>query len=379
MSTGTKQRFIAVLTIACAILAVTFAGDAAAQNPKIRVSVGQSVTHDVLSPISTVSIANSEVADVVVANPYQLLINGKDVGFTTLVVWDEDNRSTLYDVVVRNPFSDQQIELRVKVAEVNRTRALELGFDWFFQSDRWTGAVFSGEGVGASPSLPLQIFDPAVGFADGANLVGRYAFGGYDIQSMIKAMQTDGAIKLLAEPNVVASSGQPAKFLSGGEIPVPISSAGLTGGATVTIEWKEFGVKIDFLPTIVDEGVMSLAVAPEVSNLDYNNGIVTGGLVIPAIRTRRAETTVELRDGEVLVIGGLLLEEETKIKQRIPILGHIPLLGELFSSTSNQTTTSELLLVISPQLIRALPPGSEVPLPGQPAPEEEASDGSGEE
>ncbi len=338
---------------------------------KIRVAVGQSVTYDVNAPIKTISIADAEVADVVVANPFQILINGLQVGFTTLVVWDENNNSSLYDIVVRNPFSDQQIELQVKVAEVNKTKMTELGFDYFFKNDRWVGGLYSGNGV-AAPALPLQVFSDVA--TEGLNLALRYMFGGNDIQTMVRAMMTDGVLTVLAEPNVVASSGQPAEFLSGGEIPVPIASAGTQGGTSITIQWKEFGVKVKFVPTIVEDGIISLKVAPEVSSLDYSNGVVLSGFQIPAIRARRAETTVELRDGEVLVIGGLLLEEERNVVSRIPLLGHIPLLGTLFSSTETQKSTSELLLVISPHIVRALPRGTEVPLPGQPNPNEDQGD-----
>ena len=132
---------------------------------------------------------------------------------------------------------------------------------------------------------------------------------------------------MLAEPNVVAASGQKANFLSGGEIPVPIASSGAQGGTTVTIEWKEFGVKVEFLPTIVDSNVVNLHVAPEVSNLDYNHAMQISGFGIPAIRSRKAETTVELKDQETLVIGGLIMEEESKQRTRIPLLGTHPAPG----------------------------------------------------
>ncbi len=181
---------------------------------------------------------------------------------------------------------------------------------------------------------------------------------------MIHALTSNGVLRVLAEPNVVAASGQEASFLSGGEIPVPISSAGAGGGSNVTIEWKEFGVKIVFVPTIVDSGVMNLQVAVEVSSLDFGNGIELSGFRVPALRSRKAETTIEMKDQETLVIGGLFMEEENRVRTRIPILGHLPLLGYLFSSTRNVKVESELLIVVSPHIIRALPRGVVVPLPG---------------
>ncbi len=351
-----------------AALALTVS-TAEARNPKISVSVGQSVTQSVSTLIKTVSIADSKVADVVVAGPREILINGKATGFTTIVVWDENNVSTIYNVVVRGPFSDQKIELRVQVAEVNKQKALELGVDWLFtrqgSGNSWLGGAYGG-GV-ATPSIPLQIFGSDFegnGIpTEGADLVGAFASGPLTITTMIHAMQAEGVVKILAEPNLVASSGQPASFLSGGEFPVPIAQ-GTGGGTSITIEYKEFGIKIDFLPTIVDSGVINLKVAAEVSRLDFNNAIELAGFRIPSVVVRRVDTTVELTDGQVLVIGGLMFTTEEDLTSRIPILGHIPLIGLLFSSTRTVTTEQELLLVVSPHIIHALPRGTEVALPG---------------
>ncbi|MGH2570580.1 MAG: type II and III secretion system protein family protein, partial [bacterium] len=182
-------------------------------------------------------------------------------------------------------------------------------------------------------------------------------------QAILKALASKGVLRTLARPTVVAASGETASFLSGGEIPVPIASAGTSGGTTVTIEWKEFGVKVEFLPTIVDEGVINLKVSPEASSLDFNNGVLISGFQIPAIRTRKAETTVELRHNETLVIGGLILEEESDFETKTPILGDIPILGYFFRGIQKASTTSELLIVVSPRIIRANPPGTRVPLP----------------
>jgi pilus assembly protein CpaC len=364
----TMKRFGARLAIAVlgASLAVLFSTGtpAEAKTPKINVAVGQSVTQNTPGVIKTVSVADSKVADVVVAGPQQILVNGKQAGFTTLVVWDQNNVSTLYRVVVRGAFSDQQIELRVQVAEVNRSKIKELGVDFLAQDANnardWTGGAYGG-GVSA-PNIPLTIFggnpSPAT------SLALRYVSGGTDVMATIHALQENGMIRVLAEPNVVASSGNEASFLSGGEFPIPVVQGG-TENAAITIEFKEYGVKVKFVPTIVDSGVINLKVAPEVSNLDFPNGIdVAGGYRIPAVSVRKAETTVELEDGQVLVIGGLLREEEQSVNRKIPILGHIPLVGLLFSSSQTVKTQQELLLVVSPHIIRALPRGTKVALPG---------------
>jgi len=352
----------ALLASAVVMLTALIPSIALAGKPKISVTVGQSVTHKINQDVKTVSIADSRVADVVVAGPREVLINGKEIGLTTIVIWDESNTSTLYDVVVRGPFSDRQIELRIQVAEVNKSRALDLGADFYAKyvsGDKTVdGAIFPGN-VG-TPSLPLAIFQGAV---EGPTAALRYVKGTDGIQMMLRALITNGVLHVLAEPNVVASSGQAASFLSGGEIPVPIATGGVQGGTAITIEWKEFGVKVNFVPTIVDSGIINLEVSPEVSSLDFSNGIEISGFRIPAIRTRKASTTVELKDKETLVIGGLIMEEETKVRSRMPILGHIPLLGYFFSSTETRKQETELVLVVSPHIISAMPAGATVDLP----------------
>ena len=359
-----NQKSKVWLLVIAAVLIVTFLPSiSAAENQKLRVTVGQSTTHMIANTIKTVSIANSDVADVIVAGPREILINGKSIGLTTLVVWDQNNVSSIFDVVVRGPFSDQKIELRVKVAEINRTRAFELGFDFLYATehngDQYLGGTFGGSV--SEPSVPLSIFD-GIPTPDAAGIF-RWLSGGSEFQTMVNAAVSNGVLHVLAEPNVVAASGEEAEFLSGGEIPVPIASAGAQGGSTVTIEWKEFGVKVRFVPTIIDSNVINLDVATSVSSLDYSNGVKISGFTIPAIRTRRAETTVELMDQETLVIGGLIQEETIRVRTRIPLLGHIPLLGYLFSDIENRTSESELVLVVTPHLVRALPPGTEVELP----------------
>ncbi|MFN8178910.1 MAG: pilus assembly protein N-terminal domain-containing protein [bacterium] len=365
---GPRLFRIAVLSLAA--LATFLASPTrvpAEERTKIAVTLGQSVTQRLATPVKTVSIADTDVADVVVLGPYEILINGKKIGMTTLVTWDQGDHSTTYNVVVRGQFSEQKIELQVQLAEVNRTKARELGFDYAATSDGKKDDISGGAFPGdiSSPTLPLAIFGGKA--VEGADLALRWSHVGaassLDLSTMIQALAQKGVIRLLAQPNVVAASGEKANFLSGGEIPVPVASTGTTGGSTVTIEWKEFGVKVDFLPTIVDDGVINLRVAPEVSSLDFGNGIDISGFRIPALRMRRAQTTVELRDRETLVIGGLMMDEESVTVTKIPILGDIPLLGHLFRSDHRATSTNELLLVVSPRIVRALPEGTRVPLP----------------
>ena len=361
------QNIRRLLLPALAVVMVSLPAPAGAKNQQIDVTVGQSVTHRLDAKVKTVSVADSDVADVVVAGPDEVLINGKKIGLTTLVIWDEYNKSRVFNVTVRGPFSDLKIELRVKLAEVNRTKAFELGFDVLANNSELTGGTYGGSV--ATPAIPLPIFNGQS--VEGLSAAFQWVSGTSQLSAMIHAMQVNGVLRILAEPTVIAASGEEAEFLSGGEIPVPIASSGTTGGSTVTIDWKEFGVKVRFVPTIVDTGVISLVVAPEVSNLDYGNAVEVSGFKIPALRSRKASTTVELRDQETLVIGGLIMEEESEVRTRIPLLGHIPLLGYLFSDTQKLRTETELLIVVSPQLVRSLPPGASVKLPGVAEPGEE--------
>ncbi len=354
MSRLTKTiRAISRLALVVALVVPTVAKSAAMPNhPQINVIVGQSVTYKLDTKVKTVSIANSDIADVVVAGPQEVLVNGKKIGLTTLVLWDDANNSRTFNVTVRGPFSDEKIELRVQLAEVNRQKALDLGFNFLGRTEH-NGATYTG-GTSAVPILT----------GEQTNGIFSYVKGTDQITATIKALETNGTLRILAEPKLIAASGEEAHFLSGGEIPVPVAVNPNGTGYTVTIEWKEFGTKVHFVPTIVDTGVINLVVSPEVSQLDYNNAITLSGFRIPAIRVRKAETTVELSDGESLVIGGLIQTNETKIKKRIPVLGWIPLLGELFTDTQNVKEDSELLIVVSPHLVRALPEGTKIDLPG---------------
>jgi pilus assembly protein CpaC len=171
---------------------------------------------------------------------------------------------------------------------------------------------------------------------------------------ILHALQQKGFVNVLARPNLICVDGKEASFLAGGEIPVPVAQTSSGGGTTVTIEWREFGTRLNFMPTIVDSNLIHLRVEPEVSILDYTNAVLIGGYVVPSLRTRRAETEVELRENESFVIGGLQTQSERKIEDKVPIIGDIPLLGYLFRSVSNQMETSELMIVVSPQIVRPI-------------------------
>jgi pilus assembly protein CpaC len=175
---------------------------------------------------------------------------------------------------------------------------------------------------------------------------------GLGTQAFIRALQTQGALRALAEPNLIAMNGQQASFLAGGEFPVPIVQGNSGSAPTVTIVFKEYGVRLNFKPTILDEDHIRLELEPEVSTLDFANGVKFNGFVIPGLRTRRAKTGVELRDGQSFALAGLLDNNETKTLSKVPGLGDIPILGNLFRSTSFQKNESELMFIVTAQVVK---------------------------
>jgi pilus assembly protein CpaC len=178
--------------------------------------------------------------------------------------------------------------------------------------------------------------------------------GDFNLDILIDALESKGVAKTLAEPTLVTMSGDTANFLAGGEFPVPVASTQSQGqsGSSITVEFKQFGVSLAFTPTVLEDGVINILVSPEVSELDPTASITTGGVVIPGLRVRRANTTVELRDGESFTIAGLLKNEYRNDIRQFPLLGDLPIIGALFRSTGFQNDETELVIVVTPQLAK---------------------------
>jgi pilus assembly protein CpaC len=262
----------------------------------------------------------------------------------------------------------QQVMLQVRVAEVNRTALNQLGT-----------ALFTG-GTGYKDVLVRTTTDqfPAPGFdvlrtefVDGklVSSSGENTFSDFlnlflfsnklNVGVLIKALQTGGHLQSLAEPNLIAYNGQEASFLAGGELPVPIVSG---NSGNVSVEYKEFGVRLNFTPTIAGD-VIRLRVRPEVSALDFANGITIGGFRVPALITRRAQTDVELRDGQSFAIAGLLNNVSQDTRQEIPLLSRLPVIGKLFKSKATTQDRTELMVLVTPRLVKPLNPDEVPPLP----------------
>jgi len=248
----------------------------------------------------------------------------------------------------------QQVMLQVRFAEVNRRALTELGVSLFLNASRYVGRS-------STQQFPSPDFDAdkpnGLVFSDFLNLLffdKKEGIGG-----VIRALQQRGGFQSLAEPNLIAYNGQEASFLAGGEFPVPVVQ-GTTNSVTVT--FKEFGIRLNFKPTIAGD-VIRLKVRPEVSTLDYANGVSLQGFRIPALTTRRAETDVELRDGQSFAIAGLLDNIRQDDAQAIPILSKLPIIGALFKSKAERSEETELMVLITPRLVRALNPDEVPPLP----------------
>ena len=381
-----------------------------ADTSEVALLVGRSTLLSVGNTITRVSLTSPNVADAMVTSPGQLLIHGKAPGTISMFVWDRAGGIKRYEVIVRRDLSElvqqvkqlfpgepitvhsngkdvvisgtvsskyvidkaaevatgyvekkedvvnllrqqegiasNQVLLRVRFAEVSRSAMQELGVNFFatgVDNGRWFGRTTTGQS--SAPSFD----DGKLVFSDFLNL---FLFDAKNnIGGAIKALQNKGLFQSLAEPNLIAENGKEASFLAGGEYPYPVVQ-GQSGGTSVTIQFKEFGVRLSFTPTIVGSDLVKLKVAPEVSSLDFSNAITLEGFRVPAITTRRTQTEVELQDGQTFAIAGLMNNTITSQMSKIPGIGDIPILGYLFRSKAAQKNQTELVVMITPTILR---------------------------
>ena len=377
----------------------------------INVLVGQSRVISFDRPIGRFSVSNPEIAEAVLVAPDQVLVNGKAFGQINLIAWEQKGgQFVVFDVFVRinlslidkqmrvlfpkddirlNQANDSvvmsgtvedpktiaqaeavvkaagfktvnmlssptrntaQVQLSVRVAEVSRNRLKDLGTSYLFQSSPGTGGYMNTGGG------PTSLSDARGGMLSGTftNALNLFVMGG-NAAGMIRALKQQGALRELAEPNLIAMDGQEAHFLAGGEFPVPVIQQG-TDRSTVVVIFKEYGVKLRFKPTIIDEDHIRLELEPEVSTIDFANGVKFDGFVIPGLKTRRAKTGVELRDGQSFALAGLLENTESKTLSKMPVVGDIPVLGNLFKSKSYMKQETELIFIMTAQLVKPVSP-----------------------
>jgi pilus assembly protein CpaC len=416
-----------ILLIAIASGSIVYAG-AGADGESVSLTVGRSTVVDTGMPIARVSLTSADVADAMVTSPSELLINGKTPGTISMFVWNRAGGIKRYEINVQRDlarltsqikelFPNEKIEarangrsivlsgsvsnkdvieravslaggyvdkkediitllqlaegapsnqvlLRVRFAEVSRSALTELGVNFFTSPD---GQFHNVIGRVTTGQYPAPTFDSQNGgnkliFSDFLNFF-IWDFKN-DLGAVVKALQTRGLFQSLAEPNLVAESGKEASFLAGGEIPIPVAQPG-GGGVTVTIMWKEFGIRLNFTPQVNGDRV-HLKVRPEVSTLDFTNSISLQGFRIPALSTRRTETELELQNGQTFAIAGLMNNTMNKSMQKVPGIGDIPILGLLFRSEAAQKDRTELVVMITPQILRNNSPGVTNELPRTP-------------
>jgi pilus assembly protein CpaC len=395
---------------------------------KLTVTVGKSLLIDSSVNIQRVSVANGELVEAIAVNPKEVLINGKGTGETSLVVWQQNGNRLLYDLTIRpsparlgavrqqisREFPDDNIDvtfendtafvrgtvkdviaadrvmaitatlgktinllrvdvppvegqilLRVRFASVDRNVETDLGLNLLSTAFNQTTAVSTQQfgppiinnnsgsaqnSLGVNQPLNIFLFRPDI-----------------DLLATIRALQARNALEMLAEPNVLAIDGKQASFVAGGEFPFPTLQGGAGVGA-VTIQFREFGVRLNFLPNITPRGTIRLQVAPEVSSLDFAHAVTFQGFTIPALTTRRVVTEVELESGQSFVIGGLLDNSTSENLNKIPGLANIPLFGKLFQSKTTTRSNTELLVIITPEVVRPIPAGQPVPSLRYPTP-----------
>jgi len=380
----------------------------------LHLLVGRSLVITSPTKIKRVSLADPAIAEAVVISPYQVLLNGKAPGGVSLLLWDEADQSQAFEVSVDIdilgltqkihevfPAEPVQVEtsrdivilsgrvssaavadkilevvkgaspkvtslievpvapngeilLEVKFADVSRTVENQLGINilslpgaknigtistqQFSPPQLTSSSTGSQTQLGLSNLLNIFIFRPDINFA-----------------ATIQALEDNNVLQILAEPNLMTESGKQASFLAGGQFPYPVlQGTGAGGFAGITIQFKEFGVRLDFTPTLTPDGMIHLKVRPEVSALDFSNALTIQGFLIPALTTDRAESEMELRDGQSFAIAGLLDNRVTDEFSKIPWIGDVPVLGKLFQSRSLTKSKNELLIVVTPRIVHPL-------------------------
>jgi len=275
---------------------------------------------------------------------------------------------------------ETQVLSQVKIVEVNKTSLQEYGFNLLHAGNHFESVTAPGSnsglnsGVASSATLgpsPVNGQNSALSLASSTGFLPiasafNFVFANDGFFGALSLLETQGLARTLAEPSLTAQSGQTASFLAGGEFPVPVPQGGAGTGTTITIQYKEFGVRLSLTPTVLSSNRIQLKVAPEVSELDYTNGVSIDGFVVPGLDVRRTDTTVELGDGESFVISGLVSEELKNSVNKVPWLGDLPYIGAFFRQTSMSRANKELIMVVTPHLVHPLRRDVTLPaLPGQ--------------
>jgi pilus assembly protein CpaC len=334
----------------------------------VQMQTGSSRIIDFASKLRRVSVADTAIADIQVINPFQVNLIGHKPGFTTLAIWNQSGQYEERPVRI-DPNGKQQVLLNTMVAELNRNVVENQGANLSAALTRAGVSLVGLPGPVAtpySPSTTLGGQQSAATLPPGGSLIPMLlsqsltyglAFGNnnYQTQSLFQYLEQHNLAKILAQPHLLANSGEEAKFLSGGEIPIVIAQA-----LNTSIVFKQFGTSVEFVPTVVGRDDIELLVKPEVSEPDFAHGVQLFGFNVPAFVTRRAETMVQLKDNQTLIIAGLILHDKKTNINKVPYLGDVKYLGGLFRTTSYTNTETDLVMSVTPQIVRPLPNGAAV-------------------
>ena len=383
------------------------------QVQRLEMTVGKSRVLDSPVPIKRASLANPEVADTVILSPTQIYLNGRSVGVTNLTLWqDNEHIFSIIDVAVIPDLSRlkedihqnlpdekeikvasshdritlsgtvssaaalpavlemaesyapkkvvnmlqvggvQQVMLEVRVAEMSRELLRRLGFNITYTSPNSFGITLLGNLTNLNTFTQTGPTLSEINQTVNQTITGVFGSGVGNLfwTAFIDALATQNLVKVLAKPTLVALHGQEAAFLAGGEFPIPVPQV----FGIVTVQFKKFGVGLTFTPNVHSDKHIGITVAPEVSELDFSNALRIQGFIVPSITTRRASTVVELADGQSFAIGGLLRDNMRESISKFPFLGDVPILGALFRSSSFQKTETELVIIVTPHLVKPL-------------------------
>lgn len=315
---------------------------------RVDLPVGRAFPLTTPAAITKVSIANPAIADVVVVGTRELVINAIAAGETDAILWLSNGARQHFRVSVHSPSDRLQVALYIKFAEVRRDFLRNAGLSAVYRNGGTrigTGSLNSDNSiVNGKVTIP----------GDAGFLTVLTDFGTKNLLALLSIEEQNGRARTLAEPNLLAANKEDATFLAGGELPIPVVQSGgnVAGGqSNVTVQYKEFGVRLKFNAEIVSDSLIKLYVQPEVSSLDFTNSLLISGFRIPALRTRRVETTLDVMRDQSMIISGLFNNEQERVRTGIPYLQDIPILGSLFSSTRWQTNETELVIVVTPVLV----------------------------
>lgn len=351
------------------LVLVMLASPVLADQPKERevISVFAGEQLDFKPPVSVqrVAVGDTAVADVSVLGQREILILGKQPGTTSLMLWQKKTEPPLtYRIQVDHPLSSQsplsgQVMVDVKIVEISKKVLKETGINLMTQSNITFGLFAPGSLTSVSKTAAAITTESTVPFSNAFHL----ALGSTNNSALglFALLENNGLAHVLAQPSMTVVSGQTASFMAGGEFPIPIAQS----LGQVTITYKPYGIRLTMTPTVFSKERIAIKLAPEVSELDFTNAVTSSGVSVPGVLTRRAETTIELGDGESFVIAGLISRSFSDSVDKVPGLGDLPILGAFFRSTRFSREDKELVIVVTPTLVRPIAAKAELPpLPG---------------